>query len=66
MKRRPSARPTRRRRVAAAAAAAGPGAGARFVNEPRLRETSVLDPHWVTDGVYRLLRGKDGPGSDGI
>ncbi len=37
----------------------------RFVDEPRLRDTSVLNPHWVTDGVYRLLRAKDGPGSDG-
>ncbi len=36
-----------------------------FVDEPRLRDTSVLDPHWVTDGVYRLLCAKDGPGSDG-
>jgi hypothetical protein len=24
-----------------------------FVDEPRLRDTSVLNPHWVTDGVYR-------------
>ncbi len=41
------------------------GAVLHFVDEPRLRDTSVLDPHWVTDGVYRLLRFKDGPGSDG-
>ncbi len=37
-----------------------------FVDEPRLRDPSVLNPHWVTDGVYRLLRAKDGPGSDGM
>ena len=37
-----------------------------FVDEPRLRNTSVLNPHWVTDGVYRLLRFKDQPGSDGM
>ena len=37
-----------------------------FVDEPRLRDTAVLDPHWVTDGVYRLLRFKDGPDSDGV
>ena len=36
-----------------------------FVDEPRLRDTLVLNPHWVTDGVYRLLRAEDGPGSDG-
>jgi hypothetical protein len=36
-----------------------------FVAEPRLRDTSVLNPRWGTDGVYRLLRFKDGPGSDG-
>jgi small GTP-binding protein len=37
-----------------------------FVDEPRLRDTAVLNPHWVTDGVYRLLRYKDRPNSDGI
>ncbi|MFO1040731.1 MAG: COR domain-containing protein [Planctomycetaceae bacterium] len=41
------------------------GAVLHFVDEPRLRDTAVLDPHWVTDGVYRLMRYKDGPGSDG-
>lgn len=35
------------------------------MDEPRLRDTTVLNPHWVTDGVYRLLRFKDRPGSDG-
>ncbi len=42
------------------------GAVLHFVDEPRLRDTSVLSPHWVTDAVYRLLRCKDRPGSDGI
>ncbi len=41
------------------------GAVLHFVDEPRLRNTAVLNPHWVTDGVYRLLRFKDRPGSDG-
>ncbi|HLP84085.1 MAG TPA: leucine-rich repeat domain-containing protein, partial [Phycisphaerales bacterium] len=27
------------------------GAVLHFVDDPRLRDTSVLDPHWVTDGV---------------
>ena len=41
------------------------GAVLHFVDEPRLRDTTVLNPYWVTDGAYRLLRCKDGPGSDG-
>ena len=41
------------------------GAVLHFGDEPRRRATSVLNPHWVTDGVYRLLRSKDGAGSDG-
>ena len=41
------------------------GAVLHFVDEPRLRDTTVLNPHWVTDGVYRLLRYKDRPRSDG-
>jgi|GEM_PF-77540 len=41
------------------------GAVLHFVDEPRLRDTTVLQPHWVTDAVYRLLRYKDRPGSDG-
>lgn len=41
------------------------GAVLHFVDEPRLRDTTVLNPHWVTDGVYRLLRFKDRPKSDG-
>jgi small GTP-binding protein len=41
------------------------GAVLHFVDEPRLRDTAVLNPHWVTDGVYRLLRFKDRPESDG-
>ncbi|HKP02932.1 MAG TPA: COR domain-containing protein [Chthoniobacterales bacterium] len=41
------------------------GAILHFVDEPRLRDTAVLNPHWVTDGVYRLLRFKDHPHSDG-
>lgn len=26
-----------------------------FQDDPRVRETNVLNPHWVTDGVYTLL-----------
>ncbi len=42
------------------------GAVLHFVDEPRLRDTTVLNPHWVTDGAYRLLRCQDGPNSKGI
>lgn len=42
------------------------GAVLHFVDEPRLRDTTVLNPHWVTDGTYRLLRCKDGPKSKGL
>ena len=41
------------------------GAVLHFIDEPRLRDTAVLNPYWVTDGVYRLLRFKDRPSSDG-
>ena len=41
------------------------GAVLHFADDPRLRSTAVLNPHWVTDGVYRLLRYKDRPKSDG-
>ncbi len=37
-----------------------------FVDDPRLRDTAVLSPHWVTDAVYRLLRFKESPESDGV
>ena len=37
-----------------------------FIDEPKLRDTTVLNPHWVTDGTYRLLRCKDGPNSNGV
>ncbi len=41
------------------------GAVLHFVDDARLRDTAVLNPHWVTDAVYRLLRFKDRPESDG-
>jgi internalin A len=42
------------------------GAVLHFSEDPRLRDTAVLNPHWVTHSVYRLLRCKEGPHSDGI
>ncbi len=36
-----------------------------YGDDPRLRHNAVLDPHWVTNGVYKLLRLKEGPASDG-
>ena len=29
------------------------GAVLHFIDDPRLRDTTVLNPHWVTDGAYR-------------
>jgi internalin A len=31
------------------------GVALNFKDDPRLHETSVLNPHWVTDGVYGIL-----------
>ncbi len=36
-----------------------------YADDARLRDTTVLNPHWVTTGVYTLLRLKEGPASDG-
>ncbi len=42
------------------------GAVLYFANDERLRDTTVLSPHWVTDSVYRLLRFKESAHSDGV
>ena len=31
------------------------GIALNYKDEPRLRETHVLNPHWVTGGIYRIL-----------
>ncbi|WP_038164534.1 COR domain-containing protein [Verrucomicrobium sp. BvORR106] len=36
-----------------------------YGDDPRLKDTTVLNPQWVTNGVYRILRIKDGQNSDG-
>lgn len=36
-----------------------------YADDPRLRDTTVLKPHWVTESIYKLLRLKEGPTSDG-
>lgn len=36
-----------------------------YADDPRLRDTTVLKPHWVTESIYTLLRLKEGPESDG-
>jgi internalin A len=36
-----------------------------YGDDPRLRDATVLNPRWVTSGVYTLLRLKDKPGSNG-
>lgn len=42
------------------------GAVLHYIDDPRLRDTSVLNPHWVTSGVYTLLRYRDVPNGNGI
>lgn len=37
-----------------------------FVDDRRLRDTTVLNPHWVTNSAYKLLRLKEGPKSKGV
>jgi internalin A len=34
------------------------GIALNFKDDPRLRETHVLNPHWVTGGIYRILNAK--------
>src|SRR5262249_36459454 len=36
-----------------------------YADDPRLRDTTVLKPRWVTESIYTLLRLKEGPKSDG-
>jgi internalin A len=36
-----------------------------YADDPRLRDTTVLKPHWVTESIYTLLRLKEKPKSDG-
>jgi internalin A len=31
------------------------GVALNYGNDPRLRDATVLKPHWVTDGIYKLL-----------
>jgi internalin A len=26
-----------------------------YKDDPRLRDTNVLNPHWVTNGIYKVL-----------
>jgi internalin A len=37
-----------------------------FADNPQLCDTVVLNPHWLTEGVNRLMQAKNQPGSDGI
>jgi internalin A len=37
-----------------------------YGDDPRLRDTTVLNPHWVTESIYKLLRLKARPGAEGI
>ena len=38
-----------------------------YGDDPRLRDTAVLNPEWVTSSVYKLLRAREGAdGDDGV
>ena len=37
-----------------------------YADDPRLRDTTVLKPRWVTESIYTLLRLKKEPSSDGL
>ena len=37
-----------------------------YADDPRLRDTTVLNPQWVTHAVYSLLRGGERPQADGL
>jgi internalin A len=35
------------------------GIALNYKDDPRLRDTHVLNPHWVTNGIYKLLNAHD-------
>src|SRR4029077_19828969 len=35
------------------------GIALNYKDDPRLRDTYVLNPHWVTDGIYKILNAED-------
>jgi len=35
------------------------GIALNYKDDPRLRDTHVLNPHWVTNGIYTILNAKD-------
>ena len=37
-----------------------------YGDDPRLRDTTILNPLWVTSNIYTLLRLKEGTGGDGL
>src|SRR5262249_11007804 len=37
-----------------------------YADDPRLRDTTVLNPNWVTESIYQLLRLRAPPGAEGI
>jgi internalin A len=37
-----------------------------YGDDLRLRDTTVLNPRWVTESIYKLLRLRERPGTDGI
>ena len=35
------------------------GISLNYREDPRLRDTNILNPHWVTNGIYTILNNKD-------
>jgi internalin A len=35
------------------------GIALNYADDPRLRDTHVLNPHWVTNGIYKILNAKE-------
>ncbi len=35
------------------------GIALNYSDDPRLRDTHVLNPHWVTNGIYKILNAKE-------
>lgn len=42
------------------------GIALNYRNDPRLRDTSVLKPRWLVDGIYKILRWLHKQGTNGV
>ena len=42
----------------------GLGIALNYKDDPRLRDTHVLNPRWVTNGIYRILNARNSPAEE--